>query len=240
MSTSTNFSNSNSNTTQTRKRPSLTIGLLVFASFHMRLAQSFQASSLPTTAFAQRHNIALAYSTAADPPISSNTSFADRLRELGLKQQEASRKTKKTTVIKKPQAIPNMYQASSKEECRAIVQDKMDRLTVFRYYAPWCRACKKIAPRFDKMARDHPEMNFVQVPYTDETKDFIQKMGIASLPYGAVFHPTAGLVEQVNINPRKFGAFEQIVNSYEEGGCELKEDMINEDGIYTPPYPRHV
>jgi thiol-disulfide isomerase/thioredoxin len=161
------------------------------------------------------------------------------MRALGVKQV-LSEKSKESSVAKNSQRLSNMYQASSKEECQTIAQDNMDRLTVFRFFAPWCRACKKIAPRFDKMARDHPDINFVQVPYNDDSKDFIATLGIPSLPYGAVFDPTAGLIEQVNINPNKFDAFEKIVNSYDAGECELTEDMINENGIYSAPYLRHV
>jgi len=233
-----NSTSSNANVqAQTRKRRSFSVGIVLLASFHMGLTQAFQPPSLPSRS-AQRHSD-LAYSTAADPPVSSSASFAERMRALGIKQV-SSQNSKKTSVTKKPQLLSNMYQASSKEECQAIAQEKMDRVTVFRFFAPWCRACKKIAPRFDKMARDHPGINFVQIPYNDQSRDFIQKLGIPSLPYGAVFDPNVGLIEQVNINPNKFEAFEKIVNSYDSGECELSEEMMNEDGIYSAPYARYV
>lgn len=191
-------------------------------SAHLRALQQRRASSR-----AGESVLRMPYSNNSDPPVSP--SFDNKLKNI-LQTTESPTST----------LPPNVFQVSTKDECEEIVANKVDRLTVVRVYASWCRACKRVAPRFDRMAREHPDVNFVNIALTDTNKKFIEELGIGitSIPYGGIYHPEAGLVEQMKISANWFTDFEKIVVDYTEGVCALPE--TNNDGMYRAPYLRAI
>ena len=116
--------------------------------------------------------------------------------------------------------IPNILEASTKEQVQAIAADRLDDLTVFRFYSSFCLACKRNRPRFEKLAKNHPDITFVNVKIDKRNKQFATDLGVVSTPYGGIFHPDLGMVETMNI-ASDFKCFEKAVESYEKGQCDL-------------------
>lgn len=52
-----------------------------------------------------------------------------------------------------------------------------------------------------------------------------------SVPYGHIYHPEAGLVEEKKINKRVFGEFAEALGWYVRGECELPEEEVEEEGF---------
>jgi len=79
-------------------------------------------------------------------------------------------------------------------------------LTVVRFHAPFCRACKAMAPMWERFARDHPHIQCLQVSY-DKTqpglKEIITALKIRKVPYGQVYHQGA-LVKEANFAKQYF------------------------------------
>jgi thiol-disulfide isomerase/thioredoxin len=164
-------------------------------------------------------------------------SFQDRMRNMVL----GGDKSGGPAVVKKQTTtmIPNMYQASSLREYNDVLRQGLDKeeLVVVRFHAAYCRACKKVAPLYDRLAKSHSNQRFVQVTMQDSTKTLLAGLGVHSVPYGHIYHPTAGLVEELSLNSKYFGSFEQILQSYESGECFLGA-MNQDSGIYESPYVR--
>jgi thiol-disulfide isomerase/thioredoxin len=219
-------------TRRTGTNPVLQVAICFLTTFSLYLcpAQSFQASA-PMVALQGLHIsskscdslLRRSYSNNSDQPPS--VSFDHEVKNLLQK-----------TASQTSNSLPNVFQVTSKEECDDIVAGKVDRLTVFRFYATWCRACKRVSSRFDRMARDHPEVNFVNVALTDANKKFITDLGIPSIPYAGIKHPEVGLIEKMKISANWFADFEKIVSDYNEGKCTLPD--TNSDGTYRAPYMR--
>jgi len=166
-------------------------------------------------------------SIAINAPTSS---ISDTVQQL-LEQKKQEQKSRIA-----PPGLPNVFHATSQEECMDIVENKLDRLTVFKFYSNFCRACKQVAPRFDRLAKENPGINVVHVQVTPANKRFIvEELGIPSLPYGGIFDPSVGLVETMNVKPQRFADFERIVCSYRDGECQLPED---EKDAFAAPYSR--
>ena len=109
-----------------------------------------------------------------------------------------------------------------------MVADEKEQLVVVRFYAPWCKACKAIASSFKQLALLYPDIKFVEVPLNKETGMLHQGLGVPSLPYGHVYHPEVGLVEERRISRKHFQKFrDQILQSYVDGECPVQ---YNEDG----------
>lgn len=75
------------------------------------------------------------------------------------------------------------------------------------------------------MARDyHPlqsQVKFVEVPVTDESASIHQGLGVPSLPYVHVYHPQAGLVEEMGMTRKHFPQVQRKVQEYVDGMCSV-------------------
>lgn len=125
--------------------------------------------------------------------------------------------------------LPNLrphkpLQVESIQDYKAHVADEKERLVCVRFYAPWCRACRAIEAPFRQLARQYPEIKLVEVPLTKENGYLHAGLGVPSLPFGHLYHPEAGLVEERSLNKKVFGEFrDTILKSYVEGSCPLEE-----------------
>mmetsp|Transcript_35230 Transcript_35230/g.51755 ORF Transcript_35230/g.51755 Transcript_35230/m.51755 type:complete len:246 (+) Transcript_35230:97-834(+) len=109
-------------------------------------------------------------------------------------------------------------------EYKEHVVDISDRLVVVRFYADWCRTCRAIEPSFYRLSSTYPNVAFVEVPVTKENTFLHKGLGVPSVPYAHIYHPEAGLVEEMKISRSSFKTFENALFSYVLGFCEIPED----------------
>lgn len=217
---------------RSRKRHALqmTVGLLVLV-----FAQSFQ----PITSLYRPHSRPTSVGPVSYSIGSDLSSDATSLVKDLLKKKKAMDQDEPPKVSGQTTSLPNVFRATNKEECMDIVENKLDKLTVFFFHASWCRACKRVEPRFERLAHQNPGINVINVKLTPQSKHFIENdLSIPSIPYGAIFHPQAGLVEKMSANPKHFDVFEHIVSSYIAGGSELSQQ--NDQGVFVAPYSRPI
>jgi thiol-disulfide isomerase/thioredoxin len=138
-----------------------------------------------------------------------------------------------------PPVVERAREVASLDEYKRVVADERHRLTVVRFYAPWCRACKAMEPAFAKLSRQFPAVQFVQVPVTPETAALHQGLGIPRVPYGHVVHPVAGIVEELSLNRKYVTDFTYILQSYVQASCPLPEADGDDESLWAQsPYQR--
>mmetsp|Transcript_40146 Transcript_40146/g.60257 ORF Transcript_40146/g.60257 Transcript_40146/m.60257 type:complete len:96 (+) Transcript_40146:30-317(+) len=81
-------------------------------------------------------------------------------------------------------------------------------------------------PFFYRAAAKYPNVSFVEVPVTEKNAHLHQGLGVPSVPFGHIYHPEAGLVEEQKISKKFFPQFEQILETYVNGVCELPEGAV--------------
>lgn len=108
------------------------------------------------------------------------------------------------------------------QEYKAVVADEKDQMVVVRFYAPWCKACKAVQQPFRKLCRENPNIKFVECPLTKENAYLHEGLGVPSLPYGHIYHPRAGLVEERKIKKAEFAEFSQVLQTYVDGRCHVE------------------
>jgi thiol-disulfide isomerase/thioredoxin len=118
------------------------------------------------------------------------------------------------------QTIPE--QVLTLQEYKAVVADEKERIVCVRFYAPWCKACKAVQAPFRKLCRDYPSVKFVELPLTQENAFLHDGLGVPSLPYGHIYHPTAGLVEERKIKKNEFAQFAKVLETYVQGKCSVE------------------
>jgi hypothetical protein len=74
------------------------------------------------------------------------------------------------------------------------------------------------------MATKYPDVVFVDVPVTNDNANLHQGLGVPSLPFGHIYHPSAGLVEELKLTRKFFPDYEQSLHSYYTGSCDIPED----------------
>ncbi len=89
------------------------------------------------------------------------------------------------------------------------------------------QACKAIQSPYCRMASLYPQITFLEVPVTNHNSNLHQGLEVPSLPYGHIYYPEAGLVEELKISKKYFANLVKKVRWYDSGECSLDE--------YVPP-----
>lgn len=159
----------------------------------------------------------LAVSTFNAPKEQEMSDFQRRMRKV-LNHERKNVIKKKKTQSKVPS---NLLHVKNLDEYKRVVGGTKDRIVVVRFYAPWCKACKAIAPSFYRLATIYPDLLFVDVPVTQENANLHQGLGVTSLPFSHIYHPSGGLVEELKISKKFFPHFARTLKSYTTGSCDL-------------------
>ena len=175
---------------------------------------------------------------------------------------KASAATKSGGLQAPPEAAPHVMEVSTLAEFKQVVVDDAhasnDQVTAVRFYAPWCRSCRAVEGRFYRLGRSDSvqvsasasrdahtatgskfgNVKFVQVAVSPENAALHQGLGVTALPYAHIYHQAIGLVEELRMNQKRFGDFEQILQSYNSGYCALPDSVDPDTGVYEAPYFR--
>lgn len=133
------------------------------------------------------------------------------MRHLVLGSPAAKPKEKSSTAVKRP---ANIVTVETLAEYKRVVADEADRIVAVRFHSPWCRACKAMAPAFYHLALQNPGTLFVDVPVKEGNANLHQGLGVPSLPYGHMYHPDDGLVEELRITKKLMPEFGEILKGY--------------------------
>jgi thiol-disulfide isomerase/thioredoxin len=87
------------------------------------------------------------------------------------------------------------------------------------------QACKAVAPHFYHLANEYPDTIFVDVPVTNDNAALHQGLGVPSLPFAHIYHPSAGLVEELRFTRKHVPDFTKTLESYVKGSCSLPLDL---------------
>ena len=127
--------------------------------------------------------------------------------------------------------LPNLrrrnpvHEVVTMEDYKTVVVDEEDCMVVVRFYAPWCRACKAVAPAFQRLAAEYsPSIKFVQVPVTKKNAFLHEALGVPSVPFAHIYHPDVGLVEEMRMNKKTFPEFQHVLETYIDGSCDIPAD----------------
>jgi thiol-disulfide isomerase/thioredoxin len=143
-----------------------------------------------------------------------------------------------TTVGNRRTASTLIPVVTTLSDYKRVVVDEPSRLTVVRFAAPWCRACQAVQPHYVHLARLYAQnerqealdsnettlpspmlVQFVECPVRKDTAVLHQGLGVPSVPFGHIYHPDVGLVEEVKLNKKSFATFKRLLETYVQGYC---------------------
>ena len=162
-----------------------------------------------------------AHAAAYAPPAPS-ADFEQRMRDL-LFRPETRIKTSQGPSRPNVAVPSNVVTVNTLQEYKTVVGDETSRLVAVRFHATYCRACMAVAPHFYKLAKLNPDIVFVDVPVNESNASLHQGLGVPSLPYGHIYHPQSGLVEEMKLTRKDIPEFREKLKSYTDGLCEVSQ-----------------
>jgi hypothetical protein len=85
------------------------------------------------------------------------------------------------------------------------------------------QACQAVAPHFYHLATLFPDTIFVDVPVSEKNAALHQGLGIPTLPFAHIYHPT-GLVEEQKLTRNQVAPFKVKLQSYVTGSCPIPDN----------------
>lgn len=125
---------------------------------------------------------------------------------------------------RKSNKVQTIHTVDNIEDYKRVVVDEKDDIVVVRFHASWCRSCKTSEPVFKRLMKKFSGVKFVQVPLTKETAYLQEGLGVPSVPFAHIYHPDAGLVEEMKVSKPHLKKFDESVASYVKGSCDLPRD----------------
>jgi len=113
-----------------------------------------------------------------------------------------------------------IYDLLTKEDHMALLAAHPGKVVIMKFYAPWCRACKGLEPKFIQISKDPKyaklPLLFAQMSVQDN-KDYIKSLGVLALPSVHIYAGVEGLVENFPCGPSKVPILKkkiaQVVNN---------------------------
>ena len=98
-------------------------------------------------------------------------------------------------------------------QIRAHLETNPDKLVVVKFFAPWCKACKVLEPKFLSIVND-PQYQDLPIVFSDLSvagnKDYLKNLGVLALPSIQFYAgKEGGLVESFPCGPSKVPILKQ-------------------------------
>ena len=212
--------------------PSALVGVLVGVITMSSIAQGF--TPLPSPPLLSQTLTLTAVSLYIDPADAmkpaTSTSTASQENQNSVPSPNSSGSSSSPSRRRRRQQPPSTLTivVESPEEFDAQVRSEADKLVVVRFHSPYCPACKSISVSYDRLVKtSSPQIKFVDCIVKDRNDMIPYGLDVPATPYGMIWHPGAGLVEQSAIPRRQFSKFKKILKWYAKGECDLPEEFFS-------------
>jgi len=166
--------------------------------------------SFPTSPLSRMKPQQLSPATSLAPLQPSSSQLAMRSMSVVLGKQEH-------------QNIPKLgknglYLITNEEEYRTLLNHNADKLIVLKVFAPWCKTCKALAPKFQALARGLSGCGttttngadvalpiiWAELPHSKRNKDFVKTViGVSALPSVQLYAGNGMKVDTFPCGPSK-------------------------------------
>mmetsp|Transcript_7112 Transcript_7112/g.8796 ORF Transcript_7112/g.8796 Transcript_7112/m.8796 type:complete len:552 (-) Transcript_7112:273-1928(-) len=101
-----------------------------------------------------------------------------------------------------------------------------NEVIAIKFWAPWCRACKALEPKYARIAQQYPNFRFKQLNW-EENRAFCKEIGVAALPLVRMYS-SEGQVESFTCGPKKVELLRSNLDKWKDqlGAIEPPEKGI--------------
>eukprot|EP00557_Chaetoceros_sp_GSL56_P008069 CAMPEP_0176494004 /NCGR_PEP_ID=MMETSP0200_2-20121128/9853_1 /TAXON_ID=947934 /ORGANISM="Chaetoceros sp., Strain GSL56" /LENGTH=571 /DNA_ID=CAMNT_0017891709 /DNA_START=534 /DNA_END=2249 /DNA_ORIENTATION=+ len=138
---------------------------------------------------------------------------------MSLSETEAQTGDKDSTPLQLQQDKNGIYDLQGKEDHLALLEQNPGKIIIMKFFAPWCRACKGLEPKFVQIAKD-PKYESLPLVFAQlsvaHSKEYVKSLGVLALPSIHIYAGQEGLVENFPCGPSKVPVLKkkiaQVVN----------------------------
>mmetsp|Transcript_15511 Transcript_15511/g.31381 ORF Transcript_15511/g.31381 Transcript_15511/m.31381 type:complete len:207 (-) Transcript_15511:206-826(-) len=95
-------------------------------------------------------------------------------------------------------------------------------LVVVKFYAPWCRSCKAVAARYERIAAEYPQALFFDINQ-EMNRDLCRQLSVVTLPTVHFYQGSAGRIESFALGPSKISILREKLNVAIRGSCRIDD-----------------
>lgn len=112
-------------------------------------------------------------------------------------------------------------------EFNSVVREERERIVVVRFHATYCKACQAIRVAYERLVKQSPEniVKFVDVSITNKS-NLGEELGVPGVPFGHIYVPGAGLVEELLMSRRHMAKFKKVLGWYVNEICDIPEEFF--------------
>ena len=112
----------------------------------------------------------------------------------------------------------------------AFLEAHPDKLVVIKFFAPWCRACKGLEPKFLQIVQDEKYQDLPML-WADlsiqHNKDFVKSLGVLALP-SVQFYAQNELVESFPCGPSKLPILKRKLAQFIHDRVDMTTKQVKE------------
>jgi thiol-disulfide isomerase/thioredoxin len=98
---------------------------------------------------------------------------------------------------------------------KTILSAERQNLVAVMFHAPFCKACQAASPHFHKLAKKYSKnVKFVSVPLTEANANLLKGLGVSKFPFGHIYDPEKGLVEELPMLRKLIPRFEEKLRTF--------------------------
>mmetsp|Transcript_9356 Transcript_9356/g.28188 ORF Transcript_9356/g.28188 Transcript_9356/m.28188 type:complete len:162 (-) Transcript_9356:174-659(-) len=116
-----------------------------------------------------------------------------------------------------------VWLVADEDDFDRIIDESEDEVVVLKVFAPWCRACAKLAPMYEAIAPQYPNLKFTEVNFA-ENRDLCRRLGVKAMPTFQFFDKSAGRVENFSCGPKRFPELVERLQQFEKGYCQYPKE----------------
>jgi thiol-disulfide isomerase/thioredoxin len=102
-------------------------------------------------------------------------------------------------------------------ELQSMIANEHESFIAVMFHAPFCKSCQASIPLFHRMARKYSNVKFLSVPLTEYNKDKLKGMGVEKFPFGHIYDPERGLVDELPTLRKLMSRFEDRLRALVTG-----------------------
>jgi len=125
-----------------------------------------------------------------------------------------------------------IYHIRNQEQYHEFLASNSDKIIVLKFFAPWCKACQSLDPRFQRIV-DDPKYANLPLVFADlsvsENKELAKRIGVLALP-SVRMYAGGGLVENFPCGPSKVpilkAKLDQLVHDRIDPETNILRDLV--------------
>jgi len=132
-----------------------------------------------------------------------------------------SKPKSKVSRVKSTTAGSHVLNVETLQQLKNALDFNKEKVVVVRFFSHHCKSCAAVTPKLNRLARLNPNARFIDIPITKDNPDVQKEMDIYAVPFGHIYYPEVGLVEEVKMSKLHWHDFEDIFYSYVNDTCDV-------------------